>query len=137
MGDISCNKLLFSTFKNSREPKLRSSIRSKTGQETWYGEENKRFTPSRVFTHHQPGWLGESAEDRIWHPWGRSPDRRPHGTASQCGQPGMCIWPTVAEGGKNGPRGNWQSEQLHLEGKLSRLLTAQNVKFFEKANTVT
>ena len=68
---------------------------------------------------------------------GRNPDRWLRCRASQCGQPGMWVWPTAGEGGRNGPRGNWHSGQLHLEGKLSRLLTAQNVKLFEKANTVT
>jgi len=57
---------------------------------------------------------------------------QPAGAVSQ-----VCEFGPPSVKGQNGPRGNWQSEQLHLEGKLSRLLTAQNVKLFEKANTVT
>lgn len=72
VGDISCNKLLFSMFKKGKKLKLCFSIRGKIWQETWYGEENKCFTSRRVFKHHQPGWLGESVEDRTWHSWGET-----------------------------------------------------------------
>ena len=59
-------------FTKGKKWKLCFSIRGKIWQETWYGEENKCFTLRRVFKHHQPGWLGESAEDRIWHSRGET-----------------------------------------------------------------
>lgn len=68
---------------------------------------------------------------------GRNPDGQLHCKDSQCARRGIWIWLMVGEGGRNGPHGNWRSEILHLEGKLSRLLSAQNVKLFEKTNTMT
>lgn len=138
MGEI-CEKLVFSTFvKVNKELKVTFGCKKQ--------DLTRNLVPGRKQAMFYSGpsfqtplaWLGESAENRSWPALsGRNPDRQLRCGDGQCGQRGIWMRPTVWEGGRNGPHGNWRSEILHLEGKLSWLLSARNVKLFEKTNTMT
>lgn len=132
MGDISHSKLVFSMFERNKLRSKRLMCQHKKKDPIWHLGRIKRLGTSKKIS--EVSLLAEPSDTTSLARWvcgklylavsGWNPDRQLRFRDSQCGQLGIWICPTVWKGGRNWPHGNWRSEKLHLEGKLSRLLKA-------------